>query len=84
VADVVKPMARVGATAYARARLAWLESEEAKRCMAGPSDGVHLRNRLELAFAAGWNAATAASRQALEATVAELFGSGRIERGEKK
>lgn len=39
----------------AKARDAWLESEEGKRCCNGNASGHFLQNRLELAFVAGAN-----------------------------
>ena len=41
----------------AKARDAWLESPEGIRCQKPGAFGVYLRNRLESAFIAGWNAA---------------------------
>lgn len=41
----------------ARARDAWLESDEARMLSTiGPMQTVHLRNRLEVAFIAGYTA----------------------------
>lgn len=40
----------------ARARDKWLASEKGKKCCEGNTQGQYLRNRLELAFIAGWNA----------------------------
>ena len=41
---------------FSIARHKWLESEEGKRSRQGFADGKYLMNRLDLAFAAGWNA----------------------------
>lgn len=35
---------------------AWLADPETQRLLSGEASGVYLRNRLELAFASGWNA----------------------------
>jgi hypothetical protein len=40
----------------ARARDAWLNSREGQRCQDGEPRAEYLRNRLELAFLAGWDA----------------------------
>lgn len=40
----------------AKSRDEWLESEEGKRCSDGQTEGQYLRNRLEMAFIAGWAA----------------------------
>lgn len=34
----------------------WLESDDAKTLAEGQTEGVYLRNRLQHAFLAGWNA----------------------------
>lgn len=41
----------------AQARDAWFDSDEGRRCLAGEPFGEYLKNRLELAFIAGVNAA---------------------------
>lgn len=41
----------------ARARDAWFESADGARCLEDGAKGIYLRNRLENAFLAGWNAA---------------------------
>lgn len=38
---------------------AWLKSEDGKTCMSGEAKGHYLRNRLEVAFQAGIEAAEA-------------------------
>lgn len=40
----------------AKARDAWLDSQEGVECCAGTCSHQYLRNRLERAFIAGWNA----------------------------
>jgi hypothetical protein len=40
----------------AKARDKWLESKEGSECCAGTATGQYLRNRLEWAFIAGWDA----------------------------
>ena len=40
----------------AKARDKWLLSEEGERCCQGSTKGQYLKNRLELAFIAGWDA----------------------------
>ena len=35
----------------------WAESLEGKKCLAGRTDGVFLKNRLATAFSKGWDAA---------------------------
>lgn len=37
----------------------WFQSEEGQRCTAGKTEGQYLRNRVELAWCAGWDAASA-------------------------
>lgn len=53
-------------TKLAKARDKWLESEEGKRCCEGRTEGQYLRNRLELAFIAGWEAATKKIKQIIK------------------
>jgi hypothetical protein len=48
----------------AKARDAWLESPEGKRCSEGRAEGQYLENRLVTAFIAGWTAAQLAEREA--------------------
>ena len=43
-------------SSLARARDEWFESPEGKNCCIGASSGQYLRNRLERAFLAGWDA----------------------------
>lgn len=52
--------------ALARARDEWMESYEGKRCQADGAHGQYLRNRLALAFIAGWNARDADAASASE------------------
>lgn len=40
----------------AKARDKWLESQEGQICSAGEAHGQFLRNRIEKAFIAGWEA----------------------------
>ena len=40
----------------AKARDKWLRSEDGKKCIAGHTYGQYLRNRIERAFIAGWDA----------------------------
>lgn len=44
----------------------WLASEEARPYLAGQASGEHLRNRLEVAFIAGYEAAIRHERQEQE------------------
>lgn len=44
----------------AKARDKWLESEDGKTSAEGYATGQYLKNRLERAFIAGWNAAAKA------------------------
>lgn len=48
----------------ARARDAWMQSIEGRRCVEGHATGQYLRNRIELAFLAGWNARDAQNKSA--------------------
>ena len=41
--------------AFSKGRDEWLASNEGRRCCVGTASGEYLRNRLELAFAAGSN-----------------------------
>jgi len=50
----------------AKARDKWLESDEGKGCSEGHAHGQFLRNRIELAFIAGWTACEEACKQALK------------------
>ena len=43
-------------TEFSLARDVFFSGEVGGRCLAGPADGEFLRNRLEMAFAAGWDA----------------------------
>ena len=43
----------------------WVSSPEGVRCLSAGASGKFLRNRLELAFAAAWNACTQAVDEAL-------------------
>lgn len=40
----------------AKARDRWLESEDGKECCRAMAQGQYLRNRIERAFIAGWDA----------------------------
>ena len=40
----------------AKARDRWLQSEEGEECSTGETRGQYLRNRIERAFIAGWDA----------------------------
>ena len=40
----------------AKARDKWMDSERGRKCAEGVTNGQYLRNRLEVAFIAGWNA----------------------------
>jgi hypothetical protein len=50
--------------ALAKARDAYLSSEYGQASLSGTASGVYLRNRVEHAFIAGWDAAT----QSMKAT----------------
>lgn len=48
----------------AKARYKWFESYEGRRCLtSGMAWGPYLKNRLELAFIAGWEAAMKSERK---------------------
>lgn len=49
--------------AIAKARDAWLESPEGERCCDGQASGYYLRNRIEAAFCAGYNASEKACEE---------------------
>ncbi len=40
----------------AKARDRWLESKDGAKCCEGKTHGIYLKNRLERAFIAGWDA----------------------------
>lgn len=40
----------------AKARDRWLQSDEGEKCSTGQTHGQYLRNRIERAFIAGWEA----------------------------
>lgn len=49
----------------AKARDDWMFSEEGKQCACGTTSGQYLRNRLEAAFVAGWNACESSTIDAI-------------------
>lgn len=55
----------------AKARDAWLNSEEGRRCRAGIISGQYLEKRLKFAFIAGVDAALAAVAKRLKETAAQ-------------
>jgi len=50
--------------ALAKARDEWLESDRGLQCASGGATGQYLRNRLEMAFIAGWKAGESNRRKA--------------------
>lgn len=40
----------------------WFASDQGKGCLEGGADGKYLKNRLEAAFIAGWDAGKAAQK----------------------
>jgi len=53
----------------AKARDKWFESEDGKKCSEGQASGQYLRNRLEMAFLAGYNFADEQFDKQIEETI---------------
>lgn len=47
----------------AKARDKWLQSKDGEECSTGQTSGQYLRNRVERAFIAGWNACDQALKE---------------------
>jgi len=62
--------------AAAKARDEWLDSAEGQKCLAGNPYGVYLKNRLELAFLAGWSASI--PKSALERFFSKMRTVGKV------
>jgi len=52
----------------AKARDKWFDSQDGKACQEGATQGQYLRNRLEQAFIAGWEACEKKLKSTLKKT----------------